>query len=176
MKYLVKFFVVTLLILISTHAFAEQKIAFMDFKFILNNSKAGKGAQIYLKDTFTDNQKKLVELEKKLKKQESDLLGQKTVLSEEEYKKQTDNLRKEVVEYQKERKESLNQIAKLRTDARAKLIEKIDPILKSYMSENEISFVINKNIVILAGNEHNNDITMPIVKILDKELPSLNLK
>ena len=44
------------------------------------------------------------------------------------------------------------------------------------ISENEISFVINKNIVILAGNEHNNDITMPIVKILDKELPSLNLK
>ena len=176
MKYLVKFFVVTLLILISTHALAEQKIAFMDLKFILNNGKAGKGAQIYLKDTFNDNQKKLVELEKKLKKKESDLLGQKTVLSEEEYKKQTDNLRKEVVEYQKERKESLNQIAKLRTDAREKLLEKIDPILKSYMSENGISFVINKNVVILAGSENNNDITIPITKILDKELPSLNLK
>ena len=68
MKYLVKFFVVTLLILISTHAFAEQKIMFMDLKFILNNSKAGKGAQTYLKNTFNDNQKKLAEIEKKLKK------------------------------------------------------------------------------------------------------------
>ena len=45
MKYLVKFFVVTFLLLIYTHASAEQKVAYLDMKFVLNNSKAGKGAQ-----------------------------------------------------------------------------------------------------------------------------------
>ena len=58
MKYLVKFFVVTFLLLIYTHASAEQKIAYLDMKFILNNSKAGKGAQEYLKKSFKENRKK----------------------------------------------------------------------------------------------------------------------
>ena len=53
MKYLVKFFVVTLVILICTHASAEQNIAYIDMKIILNESKAGKGAQDYLKKSFT---------------------------------------------------------------------------------------------------------------------------
>ena len=45
MKYFVKFIVVTLSLIICTHSFAEQKIVVLDLKFVLNNSKAGKGAQ-----------------------------------------------------------------------------------------------------------------------------------
>ena len=56
MKYLVKFFVVTFLLLICTHVLAEQKVAYMDLKFILNNSKAGKGVQDFLKKSFKENQ------------------------------------------------------------------------------------------------------------------------
>ena len=52
MKYLVKFFVVTLFALVSTYALAEQKIVYIDMKYVLNNSKAGKGAQDYLAKTF----------------------------------------------------------------------------------------------------------------------------
>ena len=63
MKYLVKLFVVTLLVFVCTHATAEQKVAFLDMKFILNNSKAGKGAQDYLKKKFKDNQKKFSDQE-----------------------------------------------------------------------------------------------------------------
>ena len=48
MKYLVKFFVVTFFFIISTHTFAEQKIVVLDMKYVLNNSKAGKGAQDFL--------------------------------------------------------------------------------------------------------------------------------
>ena len=53
MKYLVKFVVVTFLLLICTHVLAEQKIIYIDMKFILNNSKAGKDAQEFLKNSFT---------------------------------------------------------------------------------------------------------------------------
>ena len=45
MKYLVKFFVVTFFLLVCTHSFAEQKIVMLDMTFVLNESKAGKGAQ-----------------------------------------------------------------------------------------------------------------------------------
>ena len=49
MKYLVKLFVVTLISLFCTYAIAEQKVVFLDMKYILNNSKAGKEAQTALK-------------------------------------------------------------------------------------------------------------------------------
>ena len=85
MKYSVKFFVVTFLLLVSMHvsADAESKIVYLDMKFILNNSKAGKGAQEYLKKSFKENQKKLSNEETKLKKAESDLLAKKSLLTKE---------------------------------------------------------------------------------------------
>ena len=89
MKYLVRFIVVTFFLFICTHSFAEQKIVVLDLKFVLNNSKAGKGAQDFLKDTFNKNQKKFTDMEKKLKKEESDLLSKKTILSKEEYSKKS---------------------------------------------------------------------------------------
>ena len=69
MKYLVKFFVVTFFLLVCTYSFAEQKIVVLDMKYVLNFSKAGKGAQDFLKKSFTDNQKKFADIEQNLKKE-----------------------------------------------------------------------------------------------------------
>ena len=49
MKFLIKTFLYTFLLVIGTQAFAEQKIVVMDMKYVLNNSKAGKEAQELLK-------------------------------------------------------------------------------------------------------------------------------
>ena len=65
MKYLVKSFVVTFFLLICTHTFAEQKIVVLDLTYVLNESKAGKGAQEFLKKTFDDDAKKFSNIEKK---------------------------------------------------------------------------------------------------------------
>ena len=48
MKYFVKFFVLTFMLLISTYVTAEEQIVFLDMKQVLNTSKAGKGAQDHL--------------------------------------------------------------------------------------------------------------------------------
>ena len=89
MKYIVKIIVVTFLLLVCTYnsTFAEQKIAVMDLTFVLNNSEAGKGAQDFLKKSYNNNIKKFTDMENKLKKEESDLLTKKTVMSKEEYTK-----------------------------------------------------------------------------------------
>ena len=174
MKYLVKFFVVTFLLLIYTHASAEHKVVYLDMKFVLNNSKAGKGAQDFLKESFKKNQKNFLDEENALKKEESDLLAQKTILTKEEYQKKTDNLRKKVIDYQSQRRTSLEKITTQRAEARQKLLEKLDPILKTYIKENDISLIINKKNVLM-GNT-NLDITNIIVEKLNKELPSLIIK
>ena len=81
MKYFVKIIVVTVLLFISTTTFAEQKIVVLDLKHVLNNSKAGKGAQDFLKKSFNNNAKKFANIEKSLKDEEKDLIEKKTVLS-----------------------------------------------------------------------------------------------
>ena len=174
MKYLVKFFVVTFFLLVCTYSFAEQKIVVLDLKHVLNFSKSGKGAQDFLKKSFTDNQKKFADIEQNLKKEEIDLLEKKTILSKEEYTKKTDALRKTVIDYQSQRRASLDKIATQRARAREVLLKAIDPILNTYIKENNISLVIDKKDM-LGGNPEN-DITQTIVEKLNKELPSLNLK
>ena len=135
MKYFVKFFVVTFLVLISTYSFAEQKIAFIDMTYVLNKSKAGKGAQDYLNKTFKENQKKFSNQESDLKKQEIDLLAKKSEMTQDEYKVKADELRKKVVDYQTKRRDSLEKIATQRAEARKKLLEKLDPILMDGLEE-----------------------------------------
>ena len=173
MKYLVKFFVVTFLLLISTHTFADQKIVVMDMKIVLNNSIAGKGAQDFLKKSFNDNQKKFSETEKKLRKEENDLLQKKSVLSKEEYTKKTDTLRKKVIDYQSQRRSAMDKIATQRAEARENLMKKIVPIVDGYIRENNISLVIDKKDMIGGLTEY--DITNIIIEKLNKELPSLKL-
>ena len=174
MKYLVRFIVVTFFLLICTHTFAEQKIVILDITFVLNNSKAGKGAQDFLKKSFTDNAKKFSDLEKKLKKEESDLLAKKTILKKEEYTKKSDELRKKVIDYQSQRRAALDKIATQRRESRETLLKKIEPLVDTYIKENKISLIVDKKYT-LGGNPEN-EITEIIVEKLNKELPSLNLK
>ena len=174
MKYLVKFFVVTFLLIVSTHSFAEQKIVVLDMTYVLNNSKAGKGAQDFLKKSFNDNAKKFNAQEKALKKEESDLLGKRTILSREEYTKKSDELRKKVIDYQSARRASLDKIATQRAKTRESLIKKIEPILDSYIKENNISIVIDKKHMLGGLTEF--DITNVIVKELNEKLPSIKIE
>ena len=67
MKHFVKFFVVTLCLIFCTAVTAEQNIVVLDLKYVLNNSKAGKDAQDFLKKSFKDSTQKYSDMEKALK-------------------------------------------------------------------------------------------------------------
>jgi outer membrane protein len=174
MKHLVKIFVVTFLLLINTYALAEQKLVTLDMKYVLNNSKAGKGAQDFLKKSLVDNNKKFSDIENNLKKEETNLLDKKNILSREEYQKKADTLRKKVIDYQSQRRATLDKITNQRTKARQTLLKTIDPILNTYIQENNISIVIDRKYVL--GGRTDLDITDSIIKKLNKELQSLNLQ
>ena len=174
MKYFVKFFVVTFFLLFSTDVIAEQKIVVLDLKYVLNNSKAGKSAQDFLKKSYNNNLKKYADMEEALKNEEQDLLTKKTVLSKEEYTKKTDALRKKVIDFQSQRRSAIDKIATQRASSRENLIQAIDPILEAYIKENNIALVVDKKAAL--GGLPENDITTIITEKLNKTLPSLNLK
>ena len=174
MRNSVKIFLIILFSLFSNNLFAEDKIVVLDLKYVLNESKAGKSAQDYLKKTYNDNMEKFKQIEEKLKKEEADLLSKKTHLSKEDYTKKSDTLRKKVIDYKSQRRAAMDKITTQRTESRDTLLKSITPILETYIKENNISVVINK-VNTLGGNPEN-DITKIIVEKLDKVLPSLDLK
>ena len=83
-------------------------------------------------------------------------------------------LRKKSIDYQTQRRSSLDKITTLRTEARESLLKKLKPILEVYIKENNISLVVDKKYILGGGPGY--DITKVIVEKLNKDLPSLNLK
>ena len=169
-----KFILAALFIIFSTQLSLTDTVYVLDVSKVLNTSKAGKGAQDFLKNKIESDNKKFQSLEKKLLDKEKNIISKKNVLSNDEYKKQIESLRKEVSKLQSDKKNSLNYIARARAKARSDLIKALNPILKEYMKSNNIRTVIDKKNVILADTKL--DITSPIISELNKKLKSLNLK
>ena len=138
-----KFLAIFFLITFQTNLIAEVPY-YIDFKYILNQSDAGKNAQQTLKSRLDNGIKKIQSKEKNIQEEEKKIIAQKKIISAEEYKKKVDELRNKVSNLQKERNELLNNVAKQRTKARNELLKSLNPIIKEYMIEKKIRMVIDK--------------------------------
>jgi outer membrane protein len=172
MRYLKTIFFALLILNFYNLSFAEETY-FIDMNKLLNQSKAGKEAQDFLKKKIITGDKKFKEEAELLKKEEIDLITKKKTLPADEYKKTLNQLREKNVKFQRKRANFTKTIATQRTEARNKLFKTIDPILTKYMSENNIQIVIYKKYVAMANSKL--DLTDKILEILNKELKSLNL-
>ena len=117
-----------LLFILQNKSFAE--IRYVDFKYVLNESKAGKEAQIFLKKKMDNGIKDLKAKEKSIQDEEKKIIQQKKLISAEGYKKQVKALREKVSSLQTQRNKLLETVAKQRSKARSKLLETLNPIIK----------------------------------------------
>ena len=111
---------------------------YLDFKYVLNESTAGKAAQDFLKNKLSTGVKKLKDTEKKIQEDEKKIIKQKKVISAEEYKKKVTQLRNKVSSLQKERNQLLETVAKQRAKARSEILKNLNPIIKEYMKEKKM--------------------------------------
>ena len=146
---------------------------YLDFKFILNNSVAGKKVQENLQNRLKQGVKSLNNKEKSLQEEEKKMIQQKKVISQEDYIKKVNDLRKKVASLQSERNSLLEKISKDRTKARNELLKTLNPIISDYMQEKKIRLVVDKKNIILADEKL--DITEDIMKVLNAKLKSIKL-
>lgn len=171
MKKLFSLFIL-IFIIFQTQSFADLP-RYLDFKYILNNSEAGKKAQSFLKNKLEKGISSLKEEEKKIQEEEKQIISQKKIITPEDYKNKINKLRSKVQALQKERNNLLETIAKQRAKARNELLKNLNPIIKEFMQEEKIRMVIDKKSLLLA--DENLDITKEIIKRLDKKLKSIKL-
>tara|TARA_A100001388_G_scaffold272296_1_gene252382 strand:- start:971 stop:1495 length:525 start_codon:yes stop_codon:yes gene_type:complete len=165
-------FIIGLFIFTQNNTLADTPY-FLDFKYILNESDAGKKAQSFLKNKLEKGIKDLKSKETKIQEEEKKIIQQKKIISAEEYKKKVTDLRSKVSALQKERNLLLESVAKQRTKARNELLRNLNPIIKDYMKEKKIRMVVDKKSLLLA--DENLNITKDIMSLLNKKLKSIKL-
>ena len=158
--------IVIFLSLISV-SLAENKIAFIDIDKIINESEFGKRTYRNIDVNFKEENKKLLEIEKKLVSKEQEILKQKNILSEDELNKKITNLKKEINDFQKRRKSINEKFNKIRLEKTNEMVQSLNEILSKYADDNNISLVIQKKFIVIAKTGL--DITNEILKIFNKE-------
>ena len=170
----IKILSITLILIFTKNTIFADVPYYLDFKYILNSSEAGKKAQNYLKTTLDKGLKEITEKEKKIVEEEKKIISQKKVISPEEYKKKVGDLRKKVLDLQKERNNLLESVAKNRAKAKETLLKNLNPLVKDYMKEKKIRMVIDKKNLLLADERL--DITKDIMSLLNSKIKTINLK
>ena len=174
MKKLIKLFLLTTFLLNFQSILLADLPRYLDFKYILNESVAGKKAQNFLKNKLDKGIQNLKVKEKKLQEEEKKIIQQKKIIKPEEYKSKVDELRLKVSNLQKERNKLLQDVATQRSKARSELLKNLNPLIEEYMKEKNFRMVVDKKSLLLA--DQNLDITKDIMERLNKKLKSLNIK
>ena len=167
-----KFFTFLLIFFGTTNLYADLP-HYIDFKFILNESEAGKKAQDHLKNKFNKGIKNIDKKKKSLQEEERKIIDQKKLIKPEEYKEKVNKLRTKVQSLQKERNQLLETVSKQRSKAKTELLKALNPIISNYMKEKKIRMVIDKKNLLLADDAL--DITKDIINLLNKNLKTIKL-
>ena len=173
MNFILKNFLILIFSLFLLNNLKADIPNFVDFRFILNESIAGKKAQGELKNQLEKGINQLKSKEKKIQEEEKKIIQQKKLMKPDEYKKKVNELRTKVSKLQKERKDLLENIAKKRSKARTELLKNLNPIMENYMKEKNIKIIIDKKELIVADNKL--DITKDIIELLNKKLKSIKI-
>ena len=173
MKYFLRFFFGIFIIFYSSSSYSESLIVFLDMDKIMLQSKAGKSITVELEKIHKNNITTFKQKEEELKNKETSIVSQKNVLSNEEFEKKINSLRKEANEYRIKRRDLINSLTEKRVEAQNKLIKTLNPILADYSKKNSISMIIQKKNIIIGKSEL--EITDDILEILDKSLKTIDL-
>ena len=173
MKFLKNFIFIVFIFLNLSQISHSEVPFFLDFKYILNNSDAGKKAQDELKKKLENGIKSINSKQKKLQEEEKKIIQQKKIISPEDYKKKVTELREKVNNLAKERDTLLTSVASQRSNARKELLKNLNPIIADYMKEKKIRMIVDKKSILLADEKL--DVTKDIIKILNSKLKSIKL-
>ncbi len=166
-KYIVIFFLIFI-----TNGNSEQIIAYVDIDKIMKTSLVGKSVLNEIENKVNSENKKFTKIEEQIKKEEKDLNAKKNVYSKDEFEKKFSVLKTKVNKYNIDKKNSLNEINKLKISFTNKMLSKMNPLIANYASEKNISIIIRKEYMVMGKTEL--DISDDILKIMNSKIKALD--
>ena len=162
------FFINFFLIFISltSLSYSSEKIVYLDVDFILANSDKGK---IILSNLENKNKENIIILQSKekiLKDEETQIIKQKNIISEDSYNEKVNQLKSKINTFKKDKDELVKNFNQLRQQEINKFIKLVDQILGEYVEKNAIDLVLNKKDILMGKNKYN--ITNEILELVNK--------
>ena len=174
MKYLVRFFVIILITIYTTTSKSENLlVVYIDMDKVMNETVAGKSIVEQLEKIHNTNIAEFKKIEDKLKNEETAILSKKNILSNEEYIKEVNLLKKKINDYKEKRKKIIDSVAKRKSEATMNLLKELNPILADYSTNNNISIIMRKKDLVIARSEL--DITIQIIDLVNSKVKKIKL-
>lgn len=147
---------------------SNEKIIFIDFEYIVNNSDRGKLIFKDLNSKKNENIKKLKIEEKKLKDQEKDIKLKKEILSKDELNNKLVSLNENIKSFQKKKKNMENELNKIKNKQMNNFINQINSILEKYMNDQSVDIMLNSKNILIGKKTINK--TDDILKLINQNI------
>ena len=147
---------------------SNEKIIFIDFEYIVNNSDRGKLIFKDLNSKKNENIKKLKIEEKKLKDQEKDIKLKKEILSKDELNNKLVSLNEKIKSFQKKKKNMENELNKIKNKQMNNFINQINSILEKYMNDQSVDIMLNSKNILIGKKTINK--TDDILKLINQNI------
>jgi len=168
----IRLFLISILLLFPKVSYSEI-IVYIDIDFIMNNSLAGKSITSNLEKSYKIEDDNFKKIGNELKNKEKNLISQKKILNEEEYKKKVNILVDEINNYKESKKIFLKDFNSKKIESTKILLNKINPILADYSKENSIGIILQKKNIVIGKKDL--DITQDIIKILNNKVKKIEI-
>ena len=166
---ILKFFFLSFFIF-SNNLYAE--IFYIDIEKIINQTNVGKHINNEFENLKNINNTKSLKTKNSLKKREESLIAQKNILEANEFNNKLNLFRKDVNDFnqmsQKSNRDLQNQLMKNKSN----FLKLIEPILLDYVSENNITYLLQKKYIIVGHNDLNK--SKDIIELIDKKINITN--
>ncbi len=153
-------------------ALANEKIAFIDLNFIMNNSEAGRSIKSFINNLSKEKNNDFKIIENEIKEDENELISKKNIIEESIYNKKVNEIRIRINDYKLERQNLNKNLNEKKLKFNNLLLEKLNPIISEYVEKNSITMVLPKKMIIIGKKDL--DITKQILEALDKSVQKIN--
>ena len=152
----------------ASKSYSSEKIVFINFQYVINNSNYGKSIFEDLNKIRNANIKELKSKENILKDLESEIKTKKNIISKEDLNKKIKLLNDNINEFQNLKKSMENDLNKIKRKKLNDFMDQINPLLEKYMDENSVDIMLDKKNMLIGKKTINK--SDEILKLINKNI------
>ena len=147
---------------------AEQILKYANMDQVIKETKIGKDMIIKINKIDETNIKKLNSFEEELKSIENEIKLKKNIISDQEFEKEINDLKKKIANFNKEKKLMVKNFNEIKKKELRLLFDIINPIVQNYMDKNSIDIIFNSNNIYI-GNKKS-DLTKQLIEEINNNV------
>ena len=176
-KNIVKAHLFFLILIFSFNVYSEDypntSVGVLDLNKVLLDAKAAKKAAEEIEIIAKDIENELISSDENMIKEQNKLIEAQSIMAPEAFELKRKEYEEKVQNYNIERQNKLMSVDRLVESSRNQILDELKPILEDISESKGITIILEKGNILL--NAEAMDITDEVIKILNKELPKIEV-